>query len=42
MSDGLNQDHPGYTDKEYKKRRDSLVHFCKDYKMLDDINYVKY
>ena len=40
--DGLNQDHPGFTDKEYLERRNMIGESGKGYKMLDPISRIDY
>ncbi len=42
LVDGLNQDHPGYTDEEYKKRRNEIASCNQDYNILEPIPYMKY
>ncbi len=41
-NDGLNQDHPGFTDKVYKERRNLIADNCKGYKMGTPIPEFKY
>lgn len=40
--DGLNQDHPGFLDKEYKKRRDRIADATLGYKMKNPIPKIEY
>lgn len=40
--DGLNQDHPGFLDKEYKRRRDLIADSTLGYKMKDPIPRITY
>lgn len=40
--DDLNQDHPGYKDKEYRQRRDFIAENSGNYKMLHPIPKIKY
>lgn len=40
--DGLNQDHPGFRDTEYKKRRDIIASRTLGYKMKDPIPNIDY
>ena len=40
--DGLNQDHPSFTDPEYLERRNMIAESCLDYKMLDPIPRIEY
>jgi len=40
--DGLNQDHPGFKDKEYKARRDAIASKTIGYKMKDPVPRVHY
>lgn len=40
--DGLNQEHPGFSDKEYKRRRDLIASNSKGIKMLEPIPRISY
>ena len=40
--DGLNQDHPGFMDKEYKRRRNLIANATLGYKMKDPIPRIEY
>ena len=40
--DGLNEDHPGFKDAEYKKRRDQIAKSSIGYKMLEPIPRIDY
>lgn len=40
--DGLNQDHPGFSDREYKTRRDIIANNSKDIKMKSSIPRIDY
>ena len=40
--DGLGQDHPGFNDTNYKKRRNQIGDLTKNYSMKDPIPYIEY
>ena len=42
MNDGRNQDHPSYTDLEYRKRRDKLCEVSMNYQMSEEVPLVNY
>ena len=42
LEENLNQDHPGYKDREYRERRDFIAENAGNYKMLHPIPRIKY